>query len=197
MIRLVLVGAAAVSAVAFLGAGPMKAGSQDQPGARSQAAPPLPAPSTRPVDEHRIPDRAELERRFRQTLTGATLRGQWQMSRFDGDRAGDLSEPRSETYAIQSAEKSDGDYWIITARIQFGERDATLPVRVRVVWAGDTPVITLDDLNLPLLGKYSARVMIYRDYYSGTWFGAGYGGVMAGQITHAAEAATTQPVSRP
>jgi hypothetical protein len=140
-------------------------------------------PASQPTAAAAAMPRAELERRFAETLCNATLTGSWQMTRFDENgKAATLGQASRESYTIQSARKDEGDFWIITARIQFGERDVTLPVRVRVLWAGDTPVITLDDIELPLLGKYSARVMIHRDFYSGTWFGAGYGGVMCGQI---------------
>lgn len=167
---------------------------QDRPGAAtSQPAVRLRAAAPANASAE---DRTELERRFRDDLRGVTLRGTWQMTQFGDGGAKPLGEARSESYAISSAEKDTDDYWIISARIQFGDKDVTLPVRVRVVWAGDTPVITLDDLDLPLLGRYSARVMIYRDFYSGTWFGAGYGGVMSGQIVRAA-AAGAAPQSGP
>ena len=84
----------------------------------------------------------------------------------------------------------EGDKWIIQARIQYADKDITIPIMVRVVWAGDTPVITLDEMTLPFLGTYSARVMIYRDFYSGTWFGGCYGGVMSGQISRPADGET-------
>lgn len=134
------------------------------------------------------PDRAALERDFEKTLTNVTLKGSWRLTRRD-EKTGQtvLGEPREETYAIESAHKAEDDWWVIKARVQFsmGEgqaADVTLPVRVRVVWSEDTPIITLDETVLPGLGAYGARVMIYRDSYAGVWFGRGYGGVMAGQI---------------
>lgn len=134
------------------------------------------------------PDADALRRTFKESLTGVTLTGTWRMHR--GPRPVDrptLGEARPETYRIVSADHEDGDRWIIRARIQFDEADVTLPLRVRVVWADDTPVITVDELNVPGIGVYSARVMIYRGYYCGTWFGTGYGGVMSGEIVRAAE----------
>jgi hypothetical protein len=38
-----------------------------------------------------------------------------------------------------------------------------------VKWAGDTPVIIVDNIGFPGTAKYSARVMIFGDTYSGTW----------------------------
>ena len=93
-----------------------------------------------------------------------------------------LSEAREDKYTITKVSKSSDDYWVVSARVQYADKDVTIPISVRVVWAGDTPIITLDKLAMPGLGTYSARVMIYRGFYCGTWFGANYGGVMSGQI---------------
>ncbi len=137
-----------------------------------------------PVD----PDsrRASNEKRFQDMLTGVVLRGTFQMTNADGLKGqAPMTSPRPERYAIQSVVKSAVDTWIITARIQFADRDLPVPVPVRVVWAGDTPVITLDTMKIPLLGTYSARVVIHEGFYAGTWSGAGYGGVLSGQIIKA------------
>lgn len=151
-------------------------------------APALPA--TRPA----APDRAALEREFEQTLTGATLVGIWQMTSGEGlaGRA-PLSEPRTEKYTISAVRKLDAERWAVTARIQFADKDVDIPVPVRVVWAEDVPIITLDELWLPMLGSYSARVMVHRGFYSGTWFGKDYGGVLSGQIVHEADLAASRP----
>jgi hypothetical protein len=134
---------------------------------------------------------SEKELAFKTTLENSELRGFWQMTGAEG-LAGKapLSEPKPEHYTVDKVSKSSGDYWIISARIQYAEKDVTIPVTVRVVWAEDTAVITLDKMALPGLGTYSARVMVYRGFYSGTWFGANYGGVLAGQIVK--QGATTQ-----
>ncbi len=93
-----------------------------------------------------------------------------------------LSPPRTERYTIKSVSKGLDDNWVITARIQYMDKDGTLPIPVRVVWAGDTPIITLDKFNVLGFGRYSARVMIYNGFYAGTWFGTNYGGILSGQI---------------
>ncbi len=131
----------------------------------------------------------ELEARFRETLNGAVFKGSWQMTNEDGLKGkAALSEPRDETYTISRITKVAGDRWIIMARVQYGDSDVTLPVPVRVVWAEDTPVITLDTLDMPGLGTYSARVMVYGRFYAGTWFGDCYGGILSGQILHPEDA---------
>jgi len=144
-----------------------------------------------------VRSQAEREADFKRVLTGATLQGVWQMTSKDA-KDQTLTDPRAESYRISDATKLEGDRWIISARIQYGDKDVTLPVPVRVVWAEDTPVITLDDLTLPMLGTYSARVMFYQGFYCGTWFcgGKGYGGVMSGRIVHEEEkAAANIPTS--
>lgn len=137
------------------------------------------------------------EREFKKALTGATLKGTWQMTGEEG-LAGKapLSEPRPETYTIDKVSKASDDYWVITARIQYADKNVYIPVTVRVVWAEDVAMITLDEMALPGLGTYSARVMIHRGFYSGTWFGKNYGGVLSGQIVHD-DAAEPDPATKP
>lgn len=116
---------------------------------------------------------AELEKQFQETLSGATLVGH-----FTREGKG-LSE---EKYTIEKVSKLSGDTWLFHARIQYGKRDVTLPLPLQVKWAGDTPVITLTDLSVPTVGTYTARVLIYRDQYAGTWTGKSAGGHLFGRI---------------
>lgn len=131
---------------------------------------------------------ANLERKFKEMLKDVVLRGTWQMTRGAGlEGKAPMTPPRPDRYTIKSVSKGVDDNWVITARVQYADRDATLPIPVRVVWAGDTPIITLDKLSMPGLGTYSARVMIYDGFYAGTWFGSNYGGILSGQIIKAAD----------
>lgn len=160
--------------------------------ARAEEARSTGTPSTRPAARDDPRDQAALEREFTEMLTGARLSGSWQMTGREG-LAGQapLGAPRSDTYTVSGVRKIGGDRWIVSARIQYADKDVTIPVPVRVVWGGDVPIITLDTINLPGLGSYSARVMIHRGFYAGTWFGSDYGGVMSGQIVR--DAATSKP----
>lgn len=143
-----------------------------------RATKPTSRPSARP-----IPSRTELEKRFKDMLTGVVLRGTFQLTRAEGLKGkAPLSPPRTERYTIKRISKGLDDNWVITARIQYMDKDGTLPIPVRVVWAGDTPIITLDEFNVLGFGRYSARVMIYNGFYAGTWFGKNYGGILSGQI---------------
>ncbi len=147
------------------------------------AGPPTTATAEHPPTSRPTDDRAALEARFKKVLEGAVLKGTWQATNTAG-LAGKapLSEPRPDRYTISGVRKFAGDHWVITARIEYGERDVNVPVPVRVVWAGDTPIMTLDKINIPLIGAYSARVMIYGHFYCGAWFGKDYGGILSGQI---------------
>lgn len=171
-----------------------------QPEAAPTNTPKKPAPTeastSSATGQKKITDRATLERVFKDMLTDSILKGTWQMTHAEkeGGKIA-LSAPREEQYTIDKVSKASGDYWIIMARIQYADKDVRIPVTVRVVFAEDTPIITLDDMKLPGLGTYSARVMIYRNFYAGTWFGCGYGGLLSGEVLKQADqsAATTQP----
>ncbi len=127
----------------------------------------------------------KLERKFKESMSGAVLEGFWQMTGEGGlSSVKPLTEPKPEKYFITDVAKVTGDDWVITARIVFGNKDVQIPVAVKVVWAGDTPIITIDDFPVPMIGTYSARVTIYRGFYSGVWLSneKNYGGVMAGRV---------------
>ncbi|SRR6266545_2538596 len=129
-----------------------------------------------------------LEKKFVETLSGATLSGRWRLV-----HDGKLGEEKEEKYTIGTVSKWGGDTWVINARIQFGDKDATVPVPVKVLWAGDTPVISITNAGLPGLGTYTARVLIYEGLYSGTWFGPGHGGFLSGKL----EKAEGKPAKEP
>ena len=164
------------------------------------SSPPPPKPSAdakAPVPSDQaakpvLPSREQLEKEFQESLTGATLEGVWQMTGEGGLKgAAGLTEPKPDKYTITSATKAGGDNWIILARIEFGDKDVNVPVPVRVVWAEDTAIITLNDLPVPMIGTYSARVMIHHGFYSGVWYcnAKNYGGVMQGRIAQTPPAA--------
>lgn len=121
---------------------------------------------------------ADLDKKFKETLNGATLAGH-----FTDQSKADAPLPKEEKYTIKSVTKAKDDIWLFEARIQYGGHDVTLPLPLRVVWAGDTPVITLDDFPVPGFGKFTCRVMIYDNKYAGTWDGGNHGGLLFGKIT--------------
>lgn len=180
-----------VAAVLMATASIVFGGGDAQESKRPESSPATASPAR---DKAEKLDRATLEKQFREMLTGVVFDGTWQMITAAGlAENGRMSEPRSDKYTLSEATKVFDDHWIIKARIQYADKDVTIPVPVRVVWAGDTPIITLDGLGLPGLGTYSARVMVYRDFYSGTWFGVGYGGVLSGRIVRSPSAENKIP----
>ncbi len=118
------------------------------------------------------------EQRFQEMLSDVTLVGHFTIT---GE--GDSGTLREEKYTITKVTKLSNDYWLFFARIQYGGRDVTVPLKLEVKWADDTPIITLTDLEMPNLGTYTARVIIYRGQYAGTWSGGKYGGHLFGTIT--------------
>lgn len=127
--------------------------------------------------------REQLEERLSKTLTNCVMRGTFQPA----DEAsllgkGQLKPAEPDRYVIESAGKASDGRWQVRARIDHGGNSAILPIMVDVAWADDTPVIVVRDLAVPGIGTYSARVMIFGNFYTGVWFGDCYGGVMSGQI---------------
>ena len=93
--------------------------------------------------------------------------------------------PRPERYEIEGVTKVGEDQWRFDARIQYGDTNVTLPVVVTMLWAGDTPMVSLTDLTVPMLGSFTARVIFYRDRYAGTWQHGEVGGHLFGAIEKA------------
>ncbi len=125
------------------------------------------------ADAERLKNReAKFER-----LSGTTLVGH-----FTDSNKADTSELTEERYVLEKVVKVDGENWLFRARIQYGDRDLTVPLTLPVRWAGDTPVICVDNLPIPGMGTFTARVMIYEGHYAGFWKGADHGGHLFGTI---------------
>jgi hypothetical protein len=114
------------------------------------------------------------EEAFRQSMSGVVLEGFFTV--------GDGAELRKERYEIAKVSKLGGDIWVFQARIQYGSRDVTVPVPVRMEWAGDTPVLSLTEVAIPGLGTFTARVLFYDDQYVGVWRHGEVGGLHFGRI---------------
>jgi hypothetical protein len=118
---------------------------------------------------------ADLEKKFQDALSGATLVG-------NSTRLNKPGVSGEERYVIEKVSKLTADLWLFQTRLRFGSHDLPLPLPITVKWAGDTPIITLTDFSIPGLGTYTARVLIYRDQYAGTWSGKNEGGQMFGRV---------------
>jgi hypothetical protein len=130
----------------------------------------------------RRPEQSEAERNraFAESMSGVTLVGRSTQLSRDG-----LSGP--ERYRIDGVNHISGDTWLFRTRLDYHGKEIPVPIPLLVKWAGDTPVITLTDLSIPGFGSYTARVVLYRGQYAGTWSGKnGVGGQLFGQIVRAA-----------
>lgn len=116
------------------------------------------------------------ERAFTQRMQDVTLVGQFTIEGRD-DLGG-----RPERYEIASVTKVSDTDWRFDARIAYGNTDVTLPVTVPIVWAGDTPMISITDFAIPTLGTFTVRLIFYDDRYAGSWQHGEFGGLMYGII---------------
>jgi hypothetical protein len=124
---------------------------------------------------HGAGSEAERNRTFAESMSGVTLVGHSTMLSREG-----LSQ--EERYAIDGVSHVSGDTWLFRTRLKYGEREIPVPIPLSILWAGDTPVITLTDLAIPGVGTFTARVVLYRDQYAGTWSGKNAGGQLFGRI---------------
>ena len=124
-----------------------------------------------------ITTQSELFENFEKAMKGVRFSGFFTV---DGSK----NPPAEEVYEIQSVQKfGDQDLWIFTARIKYGQKDVTLPMPLPVKWVDNIPVITMDEMNIPGLGTFSAHVVIDGNKYAGTWSHGKVGGHLYGKIT--------------
>jgi len=120
----------------------------------------------------------ELEREFSEQMRNVVLEGNFTIEGVDP------SDGRPERYEIAQVTKLDERRWRFDARVTYGNVDVTLPVVVPLVWAGDTPMVSITDFAIPGLGdEFGARVVFYDNRYAGTWDHGEYGGLMYGTIS--------------
>jgi hypothetical protein len=121
------------------------------------------------------------EARLAAYLTGATFTGQFTVD-------GEAAPPKPESYTIASCEPlAEENQYRLKVKIKYGDVDGEFPMDLKILWAGSTPVITLDAVWIPKLGTFSARVLIQDGRYAGTWQHDAKGGHLYGTIA-AAEA---------
>jgi len=126
----------------------------------------------------------DLERRFTDQMHGAALVGRFTIAGREDRQAS------PDRYDIASVEKLAGNDWRFNARIRYGSIDATLPIVVTMLWAGDTPIIEMTGVTIPSLGTFDARVFFYGDRYAGTWQHGQFGGHMFGRVQKQAATST-------
>lgn len=123
----------------------------------------------------------DLERDFAERMRQVVLVGHFTV---DGRETVGGSPER---YEIAGVSKVGDDQWRFDVRMVYASVDVTLPVVVPVVWAGDTPMVSITDFGIPGLdGTFTARVFFYDDRYGGSWEHhreqGGGGGLMYGHI---------------
>jgi hypothetical protein len=118
---------------------------------------------------------AERDRNFQQMMSGVVLIGH----SVTGEGNALSGEER---FAIDKVSKLTGDTWLFQTRLNYHSREIPAPIPLTIKWAGDTPVITMTDLSIPGLGTYTARVLLYRNQYAGTWSAKDAGGQLFGKI---------------
>ena len=116
------------------------------------------------------------EQRLAEYLSNSQFVGKFTVDGKDGD-------PKTETYTIKSCKKLESqDLYRFVAHIKYGNVDQEVPLDLKILWAGNTPIITLDSLWIPGMGTFDARVMIRRGRYAGTWQHGENGGHLFGKI---------------
>jgi hypothetical protein len=124
---------------------------------------------------------AQREKKFAEALSGAVLVGTFSIDGVKVDKF-----PLQERYELKSVEKTKDGLWTFTARVTYLKQDVTLPITVPVVWAGDTPMVSLSNSTLPGLGnQLSAKVIFDAGRYAGTWQHGKFGGHLWGRIERA------------
>ncbi|MCC6492087.1 MAG: hypothetical protein IT424_03595 [Pirellulales bacterium] len=142
------------------------------------------------AQEKAAPDLGQLVAELEKTLSHAALVGHYTVTGRDD---GKLAEER---YELGEVKHLGDERWLFQARIRYGDADVALPLTLPVRWAGDTPIICVDDLAVPGLGTYTARVMIYRDHYAGFWTAADHGGHLFGVIERSKDDASGDNADR-
>lgn len=130
---------------------------------------------------------AEREAALSAMLSGATLEGSFTVSRPGEAAAADGTKLTNDKYTLGEVKKVDAEknLWVFPTRIQYSDKDFTLPLTLPIEWAGDTPVVVVDNVGLPGMGTFSARVLFFNDHYAGYWQHGEVGGNLFGKIHRA------------
>ncbi len=147
------------------------------------------SPSPNPYGQEAAPQTpagadAKLEAAFAELLTGATLQGYTTLTGEDGSLKN--KELTGDSYTLKRVTKQDDGQWKFEAVIHYGGKPIPIAIPLPVEWAGDTPMIAVDNLAVPFMGTYDARVVFHGDQYVGVWSGDGYGGHIFGQVVREA-----------
>jgi hypothetical protein len=138
---------------------------------------PKPAKQVQQDDESA---RQTAEAEFSKLLTGATLVGNFTT---DSDEPVDPAKLlRPDRYELATVNKVKDNFWLFV----YVHKGVPIPLTMKILWAGKTPVLTLDEFTIAGMGTFSARLMFHGDRYAGTWQHGKVGGLMFGKIESAA-----------
>lgn len=143
--------------------------------------------STEAEEKSESPALTPEQQKFQERMQNVALVGTFSIDGRE-DQA-----PKAERYEIAKVTWKEGDYWTFFARIRYGKNDVTFPITVKLLWAGDTPMVTLTNLTIPPLGTFTARVLFHEHRYAGTWQHGKVGGHMWGRIEPLTEEAPQAP----
>jgi hypothetical protein len=120
------------------------------------------------------PEMTAVEKTFQQNMTNVTMLGFFTV--------GDSTELHDDKYIIESVSKVKEGVWKFNARVMYNKKDMKVALNVPVIFAGDTPVISLTRQAVTGFGTFDTRLVIYKGGYAGTWGGGDHGGKMFGNI---------------
>jgi hypothetical protein len=128
---------------------------------------------------------AEREAAFAARMNGAKLIGKFSVWTPQGEQV----PAQDDSYDVSELTRGEGDTWVFRYTMSYGGGNKlTVPIPVTVLWAGDTPVLTMTDQAVEGLGVFSVRVVVYDDRYAGTWQSPMAGGHMWGRVEPGAPA---------
>ena len=133
-------------------------------------------PSAESVEQAKADAQRAAEKAFSKLLTGATLTGNFTVD--DGGPVDPARLLKPDRYELATVNKVKDDVWLFV----YVHRGVPIPLTMRVLWAGSTPVLTLDEFTIAGMGTFSARLMFHDNLYAGTWKHGLKGGLMFGRI---------------
>lgn len=140
-----------------------------------------------PAEASAIPEtRLKAIQEFTKQLSGSTLVGQFTTDDAPADKA-----MKPDRYQLATVNHVKDNSFLFV----YVHKGVPIPLTLKVLWAGTTPVITLDDFTIAGMGTFSARVMFHGDRYAGTWQHGKKGGLMFGKIEKPKKPETAKPKS--
>jgi hypothetical protein len=136
----------------------------------------------------------ELEKQLSEDLTNHVMIGQFTTTGAPTDQPA-----KEDRYTLGKVYKLKNGLWSFETRMKTGEKEVKFTMAFPIKWAGDTPMITLTDLPIPGMGIFTARILVYRGQYAGTWSAGDHGGLMFGRIVKADEVppSSEKPAEKP